>query len=143
MNILMISLTGMTAMLAACSSPAEQAQDKAEDRIENVADNSAAMAGSSVLALGMTERQFLDAELVDARGTELADVVAVVRGPGGAPEKLLVEIEDSNPDKFVHVPLDGLKPKQDGDDWDLVTTMTKAQLDALPAVSLTASGAAN
>lgn len=143
MNILMISLTGMTAMLAACSSPAEQAQDKAEDRIENVADNSAAMAGSSVLALGMTERQFLDAELVDARGTELADVVAVVRGASGAPEKLLVEIEDSDPDRFVHVPLEGLKPRQHGDDWDLVTTMTKAQLDALPAVSLTASGAAN
>lgn len=143
MNILTFSLTGLTAMLAACSSPAEQAQDKAEDRIENVAENSAAMAGGKVLALGMSERQFLDAELVDTRGTELADVVAVVRGASGAPEKLLVEIEDSNPDKFVHVPLDGLKPRQDGDDWDLVTTMTKAQLDALPAVALTASGAAN
>ena len=143
MNILILSLTSVTALLAACSSPADQAQDKAEDRIENVAENSAATSGSSILALGMTERQFLDAELVDASGTELADVMAVVRGANGAPEKLLVEIEDSNPDRFVHVPLDGLTPKQDGDDWDLVTTMTKAQLGALPAVSLTASGAAN
>ena len=143
MNILTFSLTGVTALLAACSSPAEQAQDKAEDRIENVAENSAATGGSSVLALGMTEHQFLDAELVNANGTELGDVMAVVRGASGAPEKLLVEIEDSNPDKFVHVPLDGLKPRHIGDDWDLVTTMTKAQLDALPAVSLTASGAAN
>lgn len=141
MNILIISLAGVTAMLSACSSPAEQAQEKAEDRIENVAENSADMAGAAILALGLTERQFLDAELVDTRGTELADVMAVVRGASGAPEKLLVEIEDSNPDRFVHVPIEGLKPRQDGDDWDLVTTMTKAQLDALPAVALTASGA--
>ena len=143
MKTLIVSLMGVTAMLSACSSPGEQAQEKAEDRIENVADNSAAMAGSNIVALGMTERQILDAELVDALNTEFADVVAIVRGANGAPEKLLVEVEDSNPDRFVHVPIEGLKPKQDGDDWDLVTTMTKAELDALPAVSLTASGAAN
>lgn len=143
MNILIVSLTGVTAMLSACSSPAEQAQDKAEDRIENVAENSAAVAGNSIVALGLTERQFLDAELVDARGMELADVMAVVRAASGAPEKLLVEIEDSNPDRFVHVPIEGLVPKQDGDGWDLVTNLTKAQLAALPAVSLTASGAVN
>lgn len=143
MNILIVSLTGVTAMLSACSSPAEQAQDKAEDRIENVAENSAAVAGNSIVALGLTERQFLDAELVDARGMELADVMAVVRAASGAPEKLLVEIEDSNPDRFVHVPIEGLAPKQDGDGWDLVTNLTKAQLAALPAVSLTASGAVN
>lgn len=50
---------------------------------------------------------------------------------------MLVEIKDSNPDKYVHVPIAGLKPISTGADWNLATTTTKQELTALPAVSLT------
>jgi len=52
-------------------------------------------------------------------------------------EQLLIEIEDSHPDKFVHVPVAGLQVVRKGNDTDLSTTMTKEQLNALPAVDLT------
>lgn len=47
---------------------------------------------------------------------------------------LIIKIEDSNPDKLVLIPLDGLSSVQDGDDWLLETMMTRDELMALPSI---------
>src|SRR3990167_1079197 len=53
-------------------------------------------------------------------------------------DRLLVELEGVGPDRYVHVPVQGLKPIVRGGDTDLETSMTKADLDALPEVKLPA-----
>lgn len=132
----------LAAALGACESQAEREADVAEDRMEQQADASAAAAGAAIAALGLTERQLLDADLVAADGTELGDVEQIRRGLDGEVEGLLVEIEDSNPDRFVVVPLDGLTTRVSGDDTDLQTTMTAAEFAALPDAPLDAGGIA-
>jgi hypothetical protein len=118
--------------LAACESDAEQQSDAMEDQIEQQAEASAAAAGSAEAALGLTEAQLLDADLVTADGTDLGDVEQVRRDASGAVQGLLVEVEDSNPDRFVLVPLDGLTTRANGDDTDLQTTMAAQDLAAMP-----------
>jgi len=120
------------AALTACESKAERQADAAEDRIEQQADQSAVAAGNAVAALGLTERQLLDADLASAGGVELGDVEQVRRGSTGAVTGLLIEIEDSNPDRFVVVPIEGLTVRPDGDDRDLQTTMTAQDLATMP-----------
>ncbi|TCJ39768.1 PRC-barrel domain containing protein [Parafrankia sp. BMG5.11] len=143
------SLPLFVCALAACGSDADRQADATEDRIEQQAEASAAASGDAVAALGLTERQLLDADLVTADGTELGDVEQVRRGAGGAVEGLLVEIEDSNPDRYVVVPLTGLTTRVAGADKDLQTKMTAAQIGALPDAQLgaetstTATGPAN
>lgn len=128
-------LLGCTAaLLSACTDKNEAA----EDRLEKVAETSATVAGPVPAALGLSEAQLLDADLVGANGKELGDVAQVVRGPDEKVDRLLVEIEDSNPDRYVHVPILGLKTMVKGDDTDLVTTMTKSEIAALPEVKLPA-----
>ena len=127
-------LLASAALVGACS----DRNDAAEDKLERSAENSAAAAGPAPAALGLSEAQLLDAELVGAGGIELGDVAQVLRGADGRVDRLLVEIEDSNPDRYVHVPIAGLKPVVRGTDTDLSTTMTKAQLAALPEVKLPA-----
>ena len=120
-------------LLAACSdSPAEQEEERMEDRIEAEADASAAAAGSEVAALGLTEAQLLDADLVTATGEDLGDVEQVRRESAGAVTGLVVELDDTDPDRWVTVPMGGLSTRIDGDDTDIQTTMTAADLAALP-----------
>jgi hypothetical protein len=118
--------------LAACSDP----QDAAEDRLEQQAQASATASGLAVVAFGLTEAQLLDAEIIGANGQEVGDVARVLRTADGGVSQLLVEIEDSNPDRFVHVPLSGLTPVRRGTGTDLSTSMTRADLEALPSVPL-------
>ncbi len=120
------------AALSACDSAAEEESD----RVENRAEASAAQAGAEEAVLGMTEAQLLDAELVAADGTDLGDVEAVRRNAAGEVENLLIEIEDSDPDRYVLVPVAGLTPMQRGDDRDLSSTMTRADLTAMPDAPL-------
>lgn len=112
--------------------------ERSEDRIEQAAEESAAASGTTEVALGMTEWQLLDAEIVDASGAEIGDVERVLRNSAGGVDRLLIEIEDSNPDRYVVVPLDGLTTVQRGDDTDIRTTMTRADTVALPEADLTA-----
>lgn len=121
------------AALAACQSEAEKQADATEDRIEQQADQSAAAAGDEIAALGLTERQLLDADLVTADGTELGDIEQVRRGAGGAVTSLVVEIEDSSPDRYVDVPLTGLTVREGAmGDTDIQTSMTAQALAGLP-----------
>lgn len=119
-------------VLAACDSAAEKQADATEQRIEQQADSSAATSGATPAALGLTETQLLEADLKGTDGTDLGDVEQVRRNASGIVDGLLVELEDSNPSRYVLVPIEGLSPRVDGDDTDLQTTKTKAELAAMP-----------
>lgn len=129
--------------LSACGNDAEQQADAAEDRIEQQAETSAAAAGGAVAALGLTDEQLLDADLVAADGTDLGDVEQVRRGADSAVESFLVEVDDSDPDRYVVVPLAGLVTRVSGDDTDLQTAMTAAEIAALPDAQPAPQPAAN
>ena len=133
MNKLFAAGLGAATLLSACN---DTASDAAEERVEDAAEASAAAAGTAIAALGLTEAQLIDAELIGPGNVELGDVQALVRGADGSVENLLVEVEDSNPDRFVHVPVAGLTTVARGDDTDLSTTMTAADLAALPDAPL-------
>lgn len=124
-----LSLAILPLFAAACGSaenaPAQPATTEA------AANAPAAAAG----ALGLTEAQLRDADLVDAAGVELGDVEDLVRGSDGAITGVLIEIEDSDPDRFVQLPLEGLEAVRRGDDWDLRSDTTRESLMALPEVS--------
>lgn len=120
-------------LLAACSDKNEAAEEK----LEKAAETSATVAGPVPAALGLSEAQLLDADLVDANGKELGEVAQVLRDSDQKVDRLLVELEGPG-DRYVHVPILGLKPVVKGSDADLQTTMTKAGLDALPKVKLPA-----
>lgn len=125
-------LVAPAVLLAACSDKNEAA----EDRLERAAETSAKVAGAVPAALGLSEAQLLDADLVGADGKNLGDVTQVVRSADGKVERLLVELEGIGPDHYVHVPITGLKTDVSGDDTHIQTSMTKADLDALPEVKL-------
>jgi hypothetical protein len=118
--------------LAACNN----ANDAAEDKIEREAKASASAAGPAQAALGLTEAQLLNADLVDPAGAELGDIAQILRDGTGKVDRLLIVVEDSNPDRFVHVPIAGLKTVVRGADTDLSSAMTREQLAALPEVKL-------
>ena len=128
----LLAIASTVALLSACGN----ANDRAEDKMEAAAEASADAAGTAVAALGLTERQLLDADLIGANNVELGDVAQIVRGADGKVEKLLIEVEDSNPDRFVHVPIAGLTVVKQGMDTDLQSPMTPQQIAALPAVAL-------
>lgn len=124
--------------LAACESEAERQEDATEDQIEQQAEQSAMAAGDEVAALGLTERELLDADLVAEDGTELGDVEQVRRDASGAVTALLVEVEDSDPDRYVEVPLTGLTVREGGviNDTDLQTSMTAQDIADMPDASI-------
>jgi len=128
-----IAWLGLTTLLAACAG----GNDAAEDKVEREAAASARSAGAAVAALGLTEAQLLDADLRGPGGIELGDITQVLHGQDGKVDRLLVEIEDSKPDRYVHVPLAGLTTVARGAETDLATALTREQLMALPEIKLT------
>lgn len=123
---------GTAALLAGCT----DTNEAAEDKLERAAETGATVAGPLPAALGLSEAQLLDADIVGADGKQLGDVAQVLRDPDNKVDRLLVEIESSRPDRYVHVPVTGLKAVVRGSDTDLETTMTKADLLGLPEVKL-------
>ena len=129
-------LTG-AAMLSATACAADEGSDPG-DRIERTAEASAAASGDAKVLLGLTEWQLLDAEIVDPRGAEIDDVERVMRDDSGMVDRLLVELEDSDPDRYVMIPVAGLKTVTRGHDVDLQANMARADAHALPPVDLSA-----
>ena len=117
--------------IAACTDQPANSQDAAVQPVQPAAGE----ADAEHVALGLTIPQLADADLIGMDGQELGEVERVVRDGDGAVIGLIVEIEDSNPDRFVQVPLDGLSSIRDGDDWDLQGDLTRDQLAALPDVA--------
>ena len=97
--------------------------------------NMAAAVPVDAVAFGLTERQLLDADFKEWRGSDLGDVEALERDTGGTVTHLIVEIEDTDPDRYVRVPVDGLERVADGDDWDVRGQYTRDQLMALPEIA--------
>src|SRR3546814_15427927 len=77
-------------------------------------------------------------DLCSSDGKELGDVAQVLRDADDKVDRLLVEIDGTGPDRYVHVPVQGLKPVVRGTATDLEASMTKADLMALPEVQLPA-----
>lgn len=129
MTKVLVALLGSAALVVGCNN----AEERAEDQREAAAEASATAAGKTIAALGMTEAQLLDADLLDPSNRELGEVEGVVRGgPNNAVDHLLVELEGSNPERIVQVPIAGLAAVERGADTDVSTTLTSAQLAALP-----------
>lgn len=118
-------------LLASCG-PGEQPADNPD--VNAIQNRLGATTAEQQVALGMAERQLLDADLLDARGQEIGDVEGIVRDSSGTVTQLLVEVEDSSPDRYVHVPVNGLRPVQNGNDMDIGSNLTRDQLMQMPEV---------
>lgn len=121
-----VAFAGSAALLLwACDAGTAPVQQPAE---QSAATSAEAASG----ALGLTERQLRDAALLDAQGREIGDVEGVVRGADRAVAQLLIEIEDSDPDRYVLIPLDGLQVDRTRGDADIKSSLTREDLMALP-----------
>ena len=128
-------LAGTTMLLAACGDGGAQSEDQAMTPANQTASANPAQT-ATVVALGLTMEQLDDADIVDASGREIGDVERVVTDASGAVTGLVVEVDDTDPDRHVTLPLEGLTVVQDGNDHDLRVAMTRDQLNALPETKL-------
>jgi hypothetical protein len=99
------------------------------------------LASAQAVALGLSQAQIEDADLVDAKGREIGEVERVMMNSAGAVTGLIVEIDqrDPKPDKLVQIPLTNLKAiaeRGDPGDFNIQTQQTAAALLALPAATL-------
>ena len=125
-------LAASATLLAACT----DSDDAAEERLEKAAETSATVAGPVPAAFGLSEAQLLNVDIVGADGKELGDVAQVLRTRDGKVDRLLVELEGSNPDRYVELPVLGLTAVVRDNETDLATSMTKSELNALPEAKL-------
>lgn len=135
-----IAMTGAALLVTACGSndtTPPPANDTAMQTSMGTTPGNADMMAApfDAVAFGLTERQLLDADFKDWNGSDLGDVEALERDTGGAVTHLIVEIDDTDPDRYVRVPVDGLERVADGDDWDVRGQYTRDQLMALPEVA--------
>lgn len=87
---------------------------------------------SAAVALGMTRDDLEDADLLSPDNTDLGDVETLVLNTGGQVTSLVIGLEGPG-DRKVVVPIGQVTSVRRGDDVDLSTTLTAAQLAALPA----------
>lgn len=134
MRLAILGLTGAFAIasLQACSDGDGDRAPDAGAQAPTAGTAAAGPAGEPILALGLTRRQLEDADLKTAGGVEIGEVEAVISDASGAVVELAVEVEGTTPDRFVRMPLDGLRLVETGDDRDLQTDMTRDALLALP-----------
>ena len=98
-----------------------------------VSENRAETAATSAaLALGMTRAELEDADLVSPGPsfTDLGDVETLVLNATGQVTGLVIDLEGVDTD--VIVPVGQVKSIRHGNAVDLATTMSQAQLQALP-----------
>lgn len=85
-------------------------------------------------AFGLTTKQLEDADLVDNVGRDLGDVERVETDASGNITGMIIEIDDTDPNRFIRLPLARLTAVADGDDWDLRAATTRDELMALPQI---------
>ena len=140
MQVLKFATLPLAALaMTACESQADKQADLDKEGMEKQAQDSAAEVGTQDAVLGMSDMQLIDADLITPDGTELGDVEAVHRDAAGAVDGLYVELEDTDPDRFVLIGLDGLKSVRDGSGWNVITTMTEDELAKLPDAKMPAN----
>ncbi len=132
----LLAVASAAALLGACS----QAPPKPDRTPEaspdaasapTIAGTPAAPAGA--MALGLTVTQLENADIITPAGVDLGDVQRVDMDAAGAITGLIIEPEGEGGPHWVRVSLEGLTPRKEGDDYDLVSNMTLEQLKALPA----------
>ena len=123
-----VVLMASTVLLMGCGN------DRAARAVPATTTNSSApaVAQQGTIALGLTRQQLEDADVLDATGREIAEVERVVTDPSGKTTGLLVEIDDTDPDRNVIIPLDGLIVVEQGNDRNLRGPNTRDQLLAMP-----------
>ncbi|RSB47155.1 MULTISPECIES: PRC-barrel domain-containing protein [Brevundimonas] len=124
------------ALLAACSQPPakpDRTPEASPDAASAPIMAGAPAAGAGAMALGLTVAQLEDADIITPAGVDLGDVQRVDVDASGAVSGLIIEPAGEGGPRWVRIPLDGLTTRKEGDDYDLVSTMTLAQLKALPA----------
>ncbi|MBB3034958.1 PRC-barrel domain containing protein [Alteriqipengyuania lutimaris] len=134
---LAVLLAGSTILAACGDTAAEQEAEQTEDAIEAQAAADVADAPAEEI-LGVTEKQLLDADLVDADGNELGEIKLVERNAMRTVTGLLVELEDS--DRYVTVKLSDVTPRPDGDDFELESSLSAGQLASLPDAEFVPNG---
>jgi len=84
-------------------------------------------------ALGLTQLQLEQAQLVDPAGARLGEVEKVELDGRGDVRALRIELDDSIAvARVVRIGLDGLSPVRTGPRWDLRTAAARDRLAALP-----------
>lgn len=103
--------------LAACSEEPEPVQPIENDMMSDSAipDDTTTAPG----ALGLTMQQLADADILDASGQDIGEVERVETDAQGNVTMLIVEVDDTEPDVFVQLPLDNLTAVMQGDDYGL------------------------
>jgi hypothetical protein len=132
MNKLLAASVCAAAFVAGCNQAATDAPADTATTAAEPAPAASPAAGWDRVALGLREQQLLSADLLGIDGVELGSVKGLLTGADGRVDRLLVEVEDSDPDRYVAVPVQGLTVLTRGSDIDVVSTMTVAQLAALP-----------
>ena len=135
-----IALTAVVALsmagLVACSDPDDDvvqppAPDAAPEAVTETRADTAMT--SAAVAMGMTRQELEDADVLSTDNTDLGDVETLVLDAAGTLTGVVVELEGPG-DPRVVVPVDQLTSITSADgSKDLTTTLTAAQLQALPA----------
>ena len=86
---------------------------------------------TAALAFGMTRAELEDSDVLSPDNTDLGDVETLVLNAAGDVESIVVELEGPD-DREVLVPVAQFSSIAQGDDKDLTTTLTAAELAALP-----------
>ncbi len=129
--VLSLSMIG----LAACGdSDPDAVQATTGGETVAVSDTRAETAATqTALALGLTRAELEDADLLTPAPTftDLGDVETLVLDASGQVTGLVIDLEGV--DKDVVVPIGSVTSLRRGDEVDLTTTMTAAELQAMPA----------
>jgi hypothetical protein len=133
MKRMLAAATCAAAFVAGCNNQAATTSAAIETATETPSPTSTAT-GWDRVALGLREQQLLSARLLGIDGGELGAIKGLLTGADGRVDRLLVDVEKSDPARFVAVPVQGLTVLTRGARIDVVSTMTVAQLAALPDV---------
>ncbi|MFK0298559.1 PRC-barrel domain-containing protein [Brevundimonas sp. NPDC090276] len=129
----LILAAALAALLAACSEQKKEPAPVAEPAAAPTpAAATAGLTRDEPMALGLTVAQLEDADLLSANGSDLGDVERVDVDSAGKVTGLIVAPTGPG-ERWVRLPLTGLTIKADGDDHDVVTSMTWEEVKALPA----------
>ncbi len=133
---ILLAAASAAALMAACSEappkPAKTPEASPDAASAPTMTHTAAPAASAT-ALGLTVKQLEDADLITPAGIDLGDVQKVDVDASGAITGLIIEPAGEGGPRWVRISLDGLTPRKEGDDYDLVSNMTLEQLKAMPA----------
>lgn len=131
MNRSLIAVASLAALMAACSEQKKEPAPAAEPAA-TAPTPAAGLTRDEPVALGLTVAQLEDADLLAVNGSDFGDVERVDVDSAGKVTGLIVAPTGPG-ERWVRLPLTGLTVKADGDDHDVVTTMTWEEVKALPA----------